>query len=220
MKLLLLISLVFLSSCSNQNVIDSDTITFETSKERILDIDDIKIQIINHLLNKNSGLKSDFFSTSWISSIRTTRTLDNILNVQIKEHQPIASLGRGKFITQEGKIIFSKERTKLLELMSIRSLDSDSGLLLNYAFLLQNILNLKDNSVVSFEHIGSNFIESYDNQGTKYSFTIEDFRVQLERLEQFILFELNSGNDDHIRYIDLRYKNAIAVSTGNLEKLI
>ena len=104
--------------------------------------------------------------------------------------------------------------------MSIRSLDSDSGLLLNYAYLLQNILNLKDNSVVSFEHIGSNFIESYDNQGTKYSFTIEDFRVQLERLEQFILFELNSGNDDHIRYIDLRYKNAIAVSTGNLEKLI
>ena len=75
MKLLLLISLVFLSSCSNQNVIDSDTITFETSKERILDIDDIKIQIINHLLNKNSGLKSDFFSTSWISSIRTTSTL-------------------------------------------------------------------------------------------------------------------------------------------------
>ena len=220
MKLLLMISLVFLSSCSNQNQIDLDTITFETSKERISNIGEVKIKIKNHFLNENLGLKSDFFSTSWVSSIRTTRTLDNILKVQIKEHQPIACLGRGKFITQEGKIIFSREKTKLLKLMSIRSLDSHSHLLLNYAFLLQNILNLKDNSVVSFEHIGSNFIESYDNQGTKYSFTMRDFRVQLERLEQFILFELNSGNIDHIRYIDLRYKNAIAVSTGNLEKLI
>ena len=220
MKLLLMISLVFLSRCSNQNQIDLDTITFETSKERISNIGEVKIKIKNHFLNENLGLKSDFFSTSWVSSIRTTRTLDNILKVQIKEHQPIACLGRGKFITQEGKIIFSREKTKLLKLMSIRSLDSHSHLLLNYAFLLQNILNLKDNSVVSFEHIGSNFIESYDNQGTKYSFTMRDFRVQLERLEQFILFELNSGNIDHIRYIDLRYKNAIAVSTGNLEKLI
>ena len=54
----------------------------------------------------------------------------------------------------------------------------------------------------------------------KYSFTKGDFRVQLERLEQFILFELNSGKIDNSRYIDLRYKNAIAVSDKKMEKRI
>ena len=63
-------------------------------------------------------------------------------------------------------------------------------------------------------------MEAEDHLGTKYSFTKEDFRVQLERLEEFILFELNSGNEDHIRYIDLRYKNAIAVSHLNMVKTI
>jgi len=34
------------------------------------------------------------------------------------------------------------------------------------------------------------------------------------------LFELNSGSNDHIRYIDLRYKNAIAVGREKMEKSI
>ncbi|MAU55280.1 MAG: hypothetical protein CMC29_05645, partial [Flavobacteriaceae bacterium] len=92
--------------------------------------------------------------------------------------------------------------------------------LLDSTFLLQNILNLKGNSLISIEHRGSGFIEAVDNESVMYRFNKEDFRVQLERLEEFILFELNSGNKDHIRYIDLRYKNAIAVSHFNMEKTI
>ena len=91
---------------------------------------------------------------------------------------------------------------------------------MSYARLLQNILNLKGDHLTSFKNMGSSFIEAHDNKDTKYSFTKGDFRVQLERLEEFILFELNSGNKDHIRYIDLRYKNAIAVSHFNMEKTI
>ena len=53
-----------------------------------------------------------------------------------------------------------------------------------------------------------------------YRFNEEDFRVQLERLEELILFELNSGIKDDIRYIDLRYKNAIALGNKNMEKSI
>ena len=43
---------------------------------------------------------------------------------------------------------------------------------------------------------------------------------QLERLEDFLLFELNSGISDDIKYIDLRYKNALAVGYKNTEKTI
>ena len=68
--------------------------------------------------------------------------------------------------------------------------------------------------------MGSDFLAYYDNEGIKYSFTQRDFRVQLERLEQFILFELNSGMKDNIKYIDLRYRNAIAVGNERVEKSI
>ena len=73
------------------------------------------------------------------------------------------------------------------------------------------------NKEIAIEVIAE-FLEAEDHLGTKYSFTKEDFRVQLERLEEFILFELNSGSIDDIRYIDLRYKNAIAVKGNNMEK--
>ena len=91
---------------------------------------------------------------------------------------------------------------------------------MDHAFLLQDVLNLKGNSIISIENKGSDFLVYYDNEGIKYSFTQRDFRVQLERLEQFILFELNSGMKDHIKYIDLRYKNAIAVGNERVEKSI
>ena len=152
--------------------------------------------------------------------IKTTHLFNKELNVEITEHQPIANLDKGKFMTQEGKFIFPGKGTKQLELISIIGPDAESSLLLDYALFLQNLLNMKGHSVVSIEDKGSDFLEVLDSRGTKYNFSKGDFRVQLERLEQFILFELNSGNTDHIRYIDLRYKNAIAVFQDNMEKTI
>ena len=105
-------------------------------------------------------------------------------------------------------------------MVSIIGRDNEYLTLLDSTFLLQNILNLKGNSLISIEHRGSGFIEAVDNKSVTYRFNKEDFRVQLERLEEFILFELNSGINDDIRYIDLRYKNAIALGNKNMEKSI
>jgi cell division septal protein FtsQ len=165
-------------------------------------------------------LTSDFFQESWISVIKTTNTFNKDVIVEIKEHQPMASLGKDRFITQEGKIISPKEKTKNMNLIKIFGSEQEAHSLLDNAILLQNILNIREKNITRFEHKGSGFIEAEDDTGSRYSFTKGDFRVQLERLEEFILFELNSGNKDHIRYIDLRYKNAIAVSHFNMEKTI
>ena len=129
-------------------------------------------------------------------------------------------MDRGRFITQEGKIISPAGGNKSLKLVSIIGSDNEYLSLLDSIFLLQNILNLKGNSLISIEHKGSGFIEAVDNEGVIYRFNERDFRVQLERLEELILFELNSGINDDIRYIDLRYKNAIALGNKNMEKSI
>ena len=123
-------------------------------------------------------------------------------------------------LTQVEKIFSPAGGNKSLKLVSIIGKDNEYLTLLDSTFLLQNILNLKGNALIAIEHRGSGFIEAVDNEGLIYRFNERDFRVQLERLEELILFELNSGINDDIRYIDLRYKNAIALGNKNMEKSI
>ena len=218
MRYLLIIFFALLASCSGQKEANTDSINIKISKEIISNFDQIEHQVISHLQNKNN--KSEIFSNSWISVIKATKTFDEELHIEVKEHQPIAFLDRGRFITQEGKIISPAGGNKSLKLVSIIGSDNEYLSLLDSIFLLQNILNLKGNSLIRIEHRGSGFIEAIDNESVMYRFNKEDFRVQLERLEELILFELNSGINDDIRYIDLRYKNAIALGNKNMEKSI
>ena len=218
MRYLLIIFFALLASCSGQKEANTDSINIKISKEIISNFDQIEHQVISHLQNKNN--KSEIFSNSWISVIKATKTFDEELHIEVKEHQPIAFLDRGRFITQEGKIISPAGGNKSLKLVSIIGSDNEYLSLLDSIFLLQNILNLKGNSLIRIEHRGSGFIEAVDNESVMYRFNKEDFRVQLERLEELILFELNSGINDDIRYIDLRYKNAIALGNKNMEKSI
>ena len=220
MRYLIIIFFALLASCSSQKEANIDSINIKISKEIISNFDQVKHQITNHLQNKNKYNKSEIFSNSWVSVIKATKTFDEELHIEVKEHQPIASLDRGRFITQEGKIITPAGGNKSLKLVSIIGRDNEYLTLLDSTFLLQNILNLKGNSLISIEHRGSGFIEAVDNESVMYRFNKEDFRVQLERLEELILFELNSGIIDDIRYIDLRYKNAIALGNKNMEKSI
>ena len=118
-------------------------------------------------------------------------------------------------------IEFLKEiRKEDLNIIQVTGSEEEAEDLLNFALELQKTLNLGDKSILSIEHKGSGFMEAIDSQGRKYSFTKKDFRAQLERLEHYILFELSSGSIDNIRYIDLRYKNALAVGYKNMEKTI
>ena len=220
MRYLLIIIFALLAGCSSQKEANIDSINIKISKEIISNFDQVKLQITNHLQNKNKYNKSEIFSNSWVSVIKATNTFDEEIHIEVKEHQPIASLDRGRFITQEGKIITPAGGNKSLKLVSIIGKDNEYLTLLDSTFLLQNILNLKGNSLISIEHKGSGFIEAIDNESVMYRFNKEDFRVQLERLEELILFELNSGIIDDIRYIDLRYKNAIALGNKNMEKSI
>ena len=220
MRYLLIIFFALLVSCSSQKEANIDSIDIKISKEIISNFDQVKHQITNHLQNKNKYNKSEIFSNSWVSVIKATKTFDEELHIEVKEHQPIASLDRGRFLTQEGKIITPAGGNKSLKLVSIIGRDNEYLTLLDSTLLLQNILNLKGNSLISIEHRGSGFIEAVDNESVMYRFNKEDFRVQLERLEELILFELNSGINDDIRYIDLRYKNAIALGNKNMEKSI
>ena len=191
----------------------SNPLVITSEREIISDLDSLE----NHLFQSlnNSSVQNisieDVFEDSWLSSIKTDYSIDRPVSVEIKEHHPIANIGRDRYLTQRGKSINPKGQFKQLSIISINGPEDLLSNLINLSRELQTKLNKLDLRVISFELRNKDQLKAKDDSGTEYIFSKKEFRVQLERLEDYISFELNSGKGNHIRYIDFRYNNAIAV---------
>ena len=220
MKIFLVICAFLISSCSMDYNLDSQSISIKYSKEGISHPSKLEGKILSHLQKTDFTMEEELFLNSWISFFRTTSNLGNEVLVEVIEHKPVASLDNNRYLTQGGWIIEPERENKTLNLIQLIGKDKKLNHLLDVASSIQTTLNFGSNYIVKIEDKGINFLEATDNSGRKYKFTEENFRVQLERLEDFLLFELNSGISDDIKYIDLRYKNALAVGYKNTEKTI
>ena len=220
MRIFLVICAFSISSCSMDYNLDSQSISIKYSKEGISHPSILEGKILSHLQKTDFSMEEELFLNSWISFFRTTSNLRNEVLVEVMEHKPVASLDNNRYLTQGGWIIEPERENKTLNLIQLIGKDKKLNHLLDVASSIQTTLNFGSNYIVKIEDKGINFLEATDNSGRKYKFTEENFRVQLERLEDFLLFELNSGKGDDIKYIDLRYKNALAVGYKNTEKTI
>ena len=220
MRIFLAICASLILSCSKDYNLDPQSISIKYSKEGISHPSILEGKILSHLQKTDFSKEEELFLNSWISFFRTTSNLRNEVLVEVMEHKPVASLDNNRYLTQGGWIIEPEKENKTLNLIQLIGKDKKLNHLLDVASSIQTSLNFGSNYIVKIEDKGTNFLEATDNSGRKYKFTEENFRVQLERLEDFLLFELNSGKGDDIKYIDLRYKNALAVGYKNTEKTI
>ena len=220
MRIFLAICASLILSCSKDYNLDPQSISIKYSKEGISHPSILEGKILSHLQKTDFSKEEELFLNSWISFFRTTSNLRNEVLVEVMEHKPVASLDNNRYLTQGGWIIEPERENKTLNLIQLIGKDKKLNHLLDVASSIQTSLNFGSNYIVKIEDKGINFLEATDNSGRKYKFTEENFRVQLERLEDFLLFELNSGKGDDIKYIDLRYKNALAVGYKNTEKSI
>ena len=208
------LTMIMVLGCS-QNISESlsNPLVITSEREIISDLESLENHLFQSLNNssvKNISLE-DVFENSWLSSIKTDYSLDMPVSVAIKEHHPIANIGSDRYLTQRGKSINPKGQFKKLNLISINGPENSISNLINLSRELQTKLNKLDLRVISFELKNKDQLKAKDDSGTEYIFSKKEFRVQLERLEDYISFELNSGKGNHIRYIDFRYNNAIAV---------
>ena len=208
------LALILALGCS-QDISESlsSPLVITSEREIISDLESLENHLFQSLNNssvQNISIES-VFEDSWLSSIKTDYSLDKSVSVEIKEHHPIANIGRDRYLTQRGKSINPKGKFKKLSLISINAPEDSISNLINLSRELQTKLNKLDLRVISFELKNKDQLKAKDDSGTEYIFSQKEFRVQLERLEDYISFELNSGKGNHIRYIDFRYNNAIAV---------
>ena len=208
------LTVMMVLGCS-QNISESlkNPLVITSEREIISDLESLEnnlYQSLNNSSAKNISLE-DIFEDSWLSSIKTDYSLDRPVSVEIKEHHPIANIGRDRYLTQRGKSINPKGQFKKLSVININGPEGSISNLIDLSRELQTKLNKLDLKVISFELKNKDQLKAKDDSGTEYIFSKKEFRVQLERLEDYISFELNSGKGNHIRYIDFRYNNAIAV---------
>ena len=208
------LTVIMVLGCS-QNISESlkNPLVITSEREIISDLESLEnnlYQSLNNSSAKNISLE-DIFEYSWLSSIKTEYSLDRPVSVEIKEHHPIANIGRERYLTQRGKSINPKGQFKKLSVININGPEGSISNLIDLSRELQTKLNKLDLRVISFELKNKDQLKAKDDSGTEYIFSKKEFRVQLERLEDYISFELNSGKGNHIRYIDFRYNNAIAV---------
>jgi cell division septal protein FtsQ len=208
------LALILVLGCSQDRSESlGNPLSITSEREIISDLESLE----NHLFQSlnNSSVQNisieEVFEDSWLSSIKTDYSLDKSLSVEIKEHHPIANIEQDRYLTQTGKSINPKGQFKKLSVISINGPEDSLSNLINLSRELQTKLNKLDLRVISFELKNKDQLKAKDDSGTEYIFSQKEFRVQLERLEDYISFELNSGKGNHIRYIDFRYNNAIAV---------
>ena len=120
-------------------------------------------------------------------------------------------MSNSNYLTHSGHIIFPEKTDITIDVLHIDAPDDETLEILYLSRDLQSLFNKLKRKLEKMESKNNGLIEVTDDKGATFVFSKKDFRVQLERLEDFISFELSSGKLDSIRNIDFRYNNAIAV---------
>ena len=151
---ILFLTLILALGCS-QNISESlsNPLVITSEREIISDLEGLEIHLLQSL--KKSSVKNvtleDIFEDSWLSSIKTDYSLDRSVSVEIKEHHPIANIGRDRYLTQRGKSINPKGQFKKLSIISINGPEGSISNLIKLSRELQTKLNKLDLKVISFE---------------------------------------------------------------------
>ena len=149
---------------------------------------------------------------SWVKQLRIKSTNLENLKIDIKEYQPIAILNEDSFLTQDGHQINPKEVNLSLELVSLSCPEKKEKQLLEVNHHIQSQMNRLNKTVSSIELKEDDSLRITTNDQLVIVMNLRNFRDQLERLEDFISFELISGKINLIKQMDLRYKKGISIS--------
>ena len=211
----IIFTILFLFGCeraSDFNGIYNQQINFSKNSPNLTDIDTISRSLIN-LDNKNA-LKKDLqnlYDSSWVKQVRVKTTHPETVKIDVKEYQPIAVLNEEFYLTQDGNLINPGKVNIKLEIVSLKGPSQEKENLLKVSHQVQSQLNRLSKRISIIQLSSDDTLRITTNDELVIVMNFRNFRDQLDRLEEFISFELISGKIDLIKQMDLRYKKGISV---------
>ena len=158
-----------------------------------------------------SSVTKELYTKTWVSGFQSKRKWPNKYNIKVKEHQPLTQWEEDKYLTHSGMLINPSFNNSNLNLLILRGPESKRLELLDISREIQAQLNRYEETIKEVNLGSDGYLKVITNKGTELTFSKENFREQLERLEDFISFELFSGKLNNIRNMDFRYNNGISV---------
>ena len=214
-SLILILSVVI--GCSKENAFEvrqSSNVNIFSKHTFISDYVQVNQRVLDFIESGLSDLNSnsEIFRNTWVHSFHYKKKWPNVLDIEIEEHQPFARLSNNNYLTHSGHIIFPEKTDTTIDVLYIDAPDNETLELLYLSRNLQSQFNKLNRKLKKIESHNNGLIKVVDDKGTTLVFTKKNFRAQLERLEDFISFELGSGRLNKIKNIDFRYNNSIAVN--------
>ncbi len=212
----LIIILLSLGCSKNIDYENLDEIDISISSDhKILSSSDLIKETFLSFLNEQvidfSSVSKDLYKTTWVYAFQAKRKWPNLYSIRVKEHQPLAKWGDNKFLTHSGILIKPSINDSNIHLVLLKGRESDKFILLDISRQIQNQLNRYNEKVEEVNLSSGGYLKVTTEKGTELTFTTKNFREQLERLEDFISFELFSGKLNSIRYMDFRYNNGVSI---------
>ncbi len=217
MKLFFIVFLFLSLGCSNymEEKKSTDINIVISSEHKILSNPELIREKFQNLLNGENLdfnlLTDDLYKNTWIYAFQSKKRWPNRYDIKVKEHQPVAKWGEKNYLTHSGILINPSINDSYVHLVVLKGKESEKFLLLDISRQIQNQLNRYNETIKEVNLSSGGVLLISTEKGTELVFTKKDFREQLERLEDFISFELFSGKLNNIRNIDFRYKNGISV---------
>ena len=217
MKLFFIVFLFLSLGCSNyieeKNSTDINIVI--SSEHKILSNPELIREKFLNLLNGEdldfNLLTDDLYKNTWIYAFQSKKRWPNRYDIKVKEHQPVAKWGEKNYLTHSGILINPSINDSYVHLVVLKGKESEKFLLLDISRQIQNQLNRYNETIKEVNLSSAGVLLISTEKGAELVFTKGDFREQLERLEDFISFELFSGKLNNIRNMDFRYKNGISV---------
>ena len=217
MKLVFIIFLFLSLGCSNymEEEDSSEINIFISSDHKILsNPESIREKFLNLLNDEGLDfnlLTNEFYENTWVYAFKSKKRWPNRYDINVKEHQPVAQWGEKHYLTHSGMLIDPSINGSSINLVILKGKESEKFVLLDISRQIQNQLNRYNETIKEVNLSSAGVLLISTEKGAELVFTKRDFREQLERLEDFISFELFSGKLNNIRSMDFRYKNGISV---------
>ena len=217
MKLFFIVFLFLSLGCSNymEEKKSTDINIVISSEHKILSNPELIREKFQNLLNGENLdfnlLTDDLYKNTWIYAFQSKKRWPNRYDIKVKEHQPVAKWGEKNYLTHSGILINPSINDSYVHLVVLKGKESEKFLLLDISRQIQNQLNRYNETIKEVNLSSAGVLLISTEKGAELVFTKGDFREQLERLEDFISFELFSGKLNNIRNMDFRYKNGISV---------
>ena len=217
MKLFFIVFLFLSLGCSNymEEKKSTDINIVISSEHKILSNPELIREKFQNLLNGENLdfnlLTDDLYKNTWIYAFQSKKRWPNRYDIKVKEHQPVAKWGEKNYLTHSGILINPSINDSYVHLVVLKGKESEKFLLLDISRQIQNQLNRYNETIKEVNLSSGGVLLISTEKGTELVFTKKDFREQLERLEDFISFELFSGKLNNIINMDFRYKNGISV---------